>query len=139
MTPHTHTTRIYYDATDAGGLVYHAAYLALAEHARTEALRAAGLPHTLMQAEHGVSFIVRRLDIAYMRPARLDDLLAIRTAAVAATAATVTLDQRFSRGDVELARLRVVLACIRPDGRPARIPPRWRALLSPALEEPRAP
>jgi acyl-CoA thioester hydrolase len=79
MKPHDHPIRIYYDSTDAGGVVYHAAYLALAEHARTEALREAGLPHSEMQAEHGVSFMVRRLEIAYFRPARLDDLLTIRT------------------------------------------------------------
>lgn len=130
MIAHSHAARIYYDATDAGGVVYHAAYLALAEHARTEALREAGLPHAQMQAEHGVTFMVRRLDLEYLRPARLDDLVTIRTRSLSLTAATVTLEQRFVRGPEDLAALRIVLVCVRPGGAPARIPPRWRAALA---------
>ncbi len=129
MITHEHAARIYYDATDAGGVVYHAAYLVLAEQARTEALREAGLPHAAMIAEHGVSFMVRRLEMEYWRPARLDDLIAIRTRSVGASAATVTLEQRFWRNDTPLAALSVVLACVKASGAPARIPPRWRAAL----------
>ncbi len=130
MMEHEHLVRIYYDSTDAGGVVYHAAYLALAEHARTEALRAAGLPHALMQAEHGVSFMVRRAELEYLRPARLDEVIAIRTRPVAVSGATVTLEQRFLRGGAELVRLRVVLVCVRANGTPARLPPRWRVALA---------
>jgi acyl-CoA thioester hydrolase len=129
MKPHEHQVRIYYDTTDAGGVVYHAAYLAMAEHARTEALRAGGLPHAQMQAEHGVSFMVRRVEISYLQPARLDDLLTIYTHPTACTGATVTLRQRFARGETELVVMDVTLFCVKTNGAPARIPARWRAAL----------
>jgi acyl-CoA thioester hydrolase len=130
MKPHEHQIRIYYDTTDAGGVVYHAAYLAMAEHARTEALREAGLPHAEMQAKHGVSFMVRRVEISYCQPARLDDLITVQTLPTAVTGATVTLRQRFVRGETELVVMTVVLFCAKPTGAPGRLPPRWRAALT---------
>jgi acyl-CoA thioester hydrolase len=129
MKPHQHSVRIYYDTTDAGGVVYHAAYLAMAEHARTEALRESGLPHSAMQAEHGVSFMVRRLEISYFQPARLDDLITVQTHPTEVTGATVTLCQRFVRGETELVVMKVVLFCAKTNGAPGRLPPRWRTLL----------
>lgn len=133
MTPHTHSLRVYYEDTDAGGVMYHAQYLAFAERARTEALRASGLPHSRMQSEHGVIFMVRRLTMEYLRPARLDDLLTIRTEALSCGGATVDLRQEFFADRASLAVACVSLACVRTqDGRAARIPPAWRALLTPA-------
>jgi acyl-CoA thioester hydrolase len=141
MIAHTHRLRVYYEDTDAGGVVYHARYLAFAERARTEALRDAGLPHADMHREHGVIFMVRRLELEYFRPARLDDVLSIRTEMLAFTGATVTLRQSFfiSEGDlgepqaepVALVVARVLLACVKAaTGGAARIPSRWRAALA---------
>jgi acyl-CoA thioester hydrolase len=131
MIGHTHHVRVYYEDTDAGGVVYHARYLAFAERARTEALRDAGLPHADMLREHGVIFMVRRLDLEYLRPARLDDVLTIRTETVSATGATVTLRQAFFILEARIAVAQVMLACVRAaTGSPARIPPRWRAALA---------
>lgn len=131
MTPHTHPIRVYYEDTDAGGMVYHAAYLGFAERARTEALRAAGLPHAELIQKHGVMFVVRRVNIEYLRRARLDDLLAVRTESVADTAVTVTLRQSVLHGEAVVAVLEVQLVCIRTDThQPVRIPARWRDALA---------
>ncbi len=128
MLTHTYTTRIYYADTDAGGVVYHATYLAIAERARTEALREAETPHSRLLAEHDCHFMVRRIEVEYLRPARLDDLLAITTRTLAQRAATITLAQVFSSAEgAVLANLTVLLACVNATtGRPARIPPPWR-------------
>ena len=125
---HTYTTRIYYADTDAGGVVYHANYLDLAERARTESMYDAGTPHALMATEHDRQFMVRRVNIAYLRPARLDDMLTITTRALHETAATLTLRQDFTLADgTPVATLEVELVCVHPaTGKPSRIPPRWR-------------
>jgi acyl-CoA thioester hydrolase len=136
MSLHQHRIRIYYADTDAGGVVYHANYLTFAEHARTECLRARGIPHALMTAEHDCLFMVRRVDLEYLRPARLDDMLTITTEFLAQTAATLSLRQDFALAGPSAsarlcARLVVELVCVRAStGKPARIPPRWRFDLS---------
>jgi acyl-CoA thioester hydrolase len=121
---------VYFADTDAGGVMYHAAYLAFAEAARTEALRAAGAPHAQMLADHGVIFMVQRINVSYLRPARLDDLVRVTTETLCHSAATVRLRQNFYVAD-KIAELEVTLVCAKfLSGRPARIPPRWRALLA---------
>ncbi len=129
---HTYPLRVYYEDTDAGGVVYHARYLGMAERARTEALRDAGAPHAALTAEHGLAFVVHRLAVEYHRPARLDDLLAVDTTIDAISAARLSLRQAIRRDGTPLVTLRVDLACVDATGRPARIPPRWRALASKA-------
>ena len=136
MIAHVHRIRVYYEDTDAGGVVYHTRYLAFAERARTETLREAGLPHAVMGSEHGVMFMVRRADVEYLRPARLDDLLTIRTETIGATGATVTLRQSFYRNaeagqeGTPIVVARIELVCVKiATGGPARIPGRWRAAL----------
>jgi acyl-CoA thioester hydrolase len=131
VTAHLHDRRVYYADTDAGGVVYHAAYLAMAEAARTEALRAAGVPHAAMLAEHDRIFMVRRVNLEYLRPVRLDDMLTIITEPVAETGATISWRQVFRRSDgATAARLDVDLVCVfAATGKPARIPPRWRRIL----------
>jgi acyl-CoA thioester hydrolase len=134
QTPHRHTLRIYYQDTDAGGIVYHANYLAFAERARTEALRALGLPHTEMLAKHGVMFVVRRAVLDYQRPARLDDELVIETRIAHVGGASATLRQEFWRDSDSLAVLEVFLGCVRPgDGRAARMPEAWRSRMAASL------
>jgi acyl-CoA thioester hydrolase len=130
LPPHEHRARVYFADTDAGGVMYHAAYLAFAEAARTEFLRAAGLPHALMLAEHGTMFMVRRVNMLYLRPARLDDLVRVTTEPVCHSAATIRLLQTFYV-DGKIGELDVTLVCVKlQTGQPARIPPRWRAMLA---------
>lgn len=123
--------RVYYEDTDAGGIVYHARYLAFAERARTEALRAAGVPHAELTQRFGLIFVVRRVQMDYLRPIRLDADLIVHTGPWALGAATVEVRQGFEAGGRQTGRLLVLLACIRQaDGRPVRIPDRWRAALA---------
>ena len=132
MTSHSLELRVYYEDTDAGGVVYHARYLAFAERARTEALRALGVPHEALVRNEGLIFVVRRIKMDYLRPARLDDLLTVVTEPIEIGAATAALRQDFTVGGQAVAKMDVQLACVRgSDGRPVRIPARWRG----ALEE----
>jgi acyl-CoA thioester hydrolase len=124
---HKYHLRVYYQDTDAGGIVYHANYLCFAERARAEALRAMGLPHAEMVTQFGVMFVVRRIKLDYQRPARLDEELVVETRVAEVGAASATLRQHFWRDSDSLAVLEVGLACVRlSDGKPARMPEAWR-------------
>lgn len=117
---------MYFQDTDAGGIVYHANYLAFAERARTETLRDLGIPHAKMVAEHGVMFVVHRVNLHYQRPARLDEVIRITTEVIAFSGASVTLVQHFWRDSDSLAVLEIRLGCARvSDGKAARIPLPW--------------
>ncbi len=70
---HRYAVRVYYEDTDAGGVVYHASYLRFAERARTEALRDLGIPHADLLQRFTLMFVVRRIEVDYLRPARLDE------------------------------------------------------------------
>ena len=124
--------RVYFEDTDAGGIVYHARFLAFAERGRTEALRSLGAPHQELVDQHGLLFIVRRVEVDYLSPARLDELLGVVTRVTALGGASMTLDQVVEGANgAARAALRVVLVCVRlDDNRPARIPGRWRDALT---------
>ena len=127
MTPHRVDFRIYYEDTDAAGMVYHARYLAFAERARAEQLRALGVPHDELVRDEGLIFVVRRVKIDYLRPARLDDVLQLTTTPTVMKAASATLRQDFVVDGQSIATADIDLACVRgSDGRPQRIPARWR-------------
>lgn len=126
---HTHPVRVYYEDTDTGGVVYYANYLRFAERARTEMLRAAGVSHSSMAEREGLAFAVRRCDAEYLKPARLDDALEVDTGNIDLQAASLWLDQFVRRGADVLVTMRVRLACIDRDGRPARLPQRLRGAL----------
>jgi acyl-CoA thioester hydrolase len=132
---HTLPLRVYYEDTDAAGMVYHANYLKFAERGRSEMLRSLGFPHRKLGAENGVGFAVRRCAIDYLAPARLEDDLTVVTTLTGVGGATLHARQQIRRDDHLLADLDVVVACIGRDGRPRRIP----AALRQALAEPRAP
>ena len=122
--------RIYFEDTDAGGIVYHANYLRYAERARSEALRSLGVPHAEMVDVHDRMFVVHRAEIDYERPARLDDLITVATRVRQIAAARVALDQTIRRDAITLVRIRLQLACVdRASGRPARLPAEMRAAL----------
>ena len=128
---HRYAIRVYYEDTDAGGVVYHATWLRYAERARTEALRDLGVPHAEMANQHGVMFMVRGLEVDYERGARLDQALTVVTEVLDAGGATVRLRQTVRDQDGACATLTVRLACVRLDGnKPGRIPPLWRERLT---------
>jgi len=121
--------RVYYEDTDASGIVYYANYLKFAERGRTEMMRALGFAHSEIFAETGIAFTVRRLGADYRAPARLDDMLSVDTSIVEIGGATLLLDQRICRDGALLAALDVLVACVGRDGRPRRVPAGLRAAL----------
>jgi acyl-CoA thioester hydrolase len=114
--------RVYYEDTDAGGIVYYANYLKFAERARTEALLALGIRQTEIRAEHDVVFAVREVAVSYLAPARLEDQLVVTTRVTHLGGASIEMEQDVWRDEQCLAKCSVRLACLRPDGRPARLP-----------------
>ena len=127
---HVLPLRVYYEDTDAAGVVYYANYLKFAERGRTELLREAGFDHGAIAERYGLAFVVRDCHVAYRRPARLDDLIEVRSRLKNLTGASFAADQRVARGETELAHLEVRLACMAADGRPTRIPPELRRALA---------
>lgn len=121
--------RVYYEDTDAAGLVYYANYLKFAERARTEMLRRLGVEQERLRADTGLVFVVRRCAADYLLPARLDDDLVVVTRLKALGGASLDLDQDVRRGDALLVRLVFQIACLGQNGRPQRLPPVLRAAL----------
>jgi acyl-CoA thioester hydrolase len=127
---HRFTLRVYFEDTDAGGVVYHASYLRFAERARTEYLRDLGLPHQQLIDRDGLIFVVKRLSVEYHRPARLDDSLEVTTRPMRLGGASLDLAQAVSRAGEAVASLEVGLVCVRAATlRPERIPATLRALM----------
>ena len=114
--------RIYWEDTDAAGVVYYANYLKFAERGRTEMLRAMGVEQTQLLASHGVAFVVSRCEIDYRRPAKLDDAIAVHTQLREVGKVRMTMHQTITRQQDVLAELVVKLACVNQQGRPAPLP-----------------
>ena len=120
--PETLTLRVYYEDTDAGGIVYHAAYLRFAERGRTEFVRKLGIDQQQLRAETGLGFVVTSLTIDYLKPAFLDDNLTITTEIERIRPASVNFKQTVARESQILAHLKVRVACLDGDGRLKRLP-----------------
>jgi tol-pal system-associated acyl-CoA thioesterase len=126
MTQH----RIYYEDTDAGGVVYYANYLRYMERDRTEFLRQRGLCVRELQ-DRGTLILVLRLEIDYLSPARLDDLIRVETTVLEVTGGTFTLGQKVIRvaDGTLLVDGKVVLACLAPGKGARRLPGELRQAL----------
>jgi acyl-CoA thioester hydrolase len=120
--------RVYYEDTDFSGRVYHASYLRFLERGRTEWMRRRGFAHRDMAETSGVAFAVRSLQIEYLAPAMMDDLLTVETSVAVARGASIGFRQRILRDDKALVTATALVAAIR-GGRPARIPAELRRLL----------
>jgi len=115
--------RIYYEDTDAGGVVYYANYLRYLERGRTEFIRALGVEQRELAQATGLAFAVRSLAAEYLKPARLDDELVVATAVEALGRAQVTFAQTIARGQQTLLTATVRVACLDlASGRPAAMP-----------------
>ncbi|WP_236024652.1 YbgC/FadM family acyl-CoA thioesterase [Arenibaculum pallidiluteum] len=129
---HVLPVRVYYEDTDAGGIVYHANYLRWAERARTEMMRLLGTEHRSMAETEGTIFAVRRCSVEFDRPARLDDLLRVRSRILAVRGATIDIEQIVESQDRDMdaapagrgaqVRISLTLCCLNRDGRPVRLP-----------------
>ncbi|OOR98703.1 tol-pal system-associated acyl-CoA thioesterase [Haemophilus paracuniculus] len=103
--------RVYYEDTDAGGVVYHANYICFFERARTEFLRQGGFSQQFLLANQ-IAFVVKNLAIDYKTPARLDDLLTVKTEIKALKKASIVFLQRLYRGDLCLSEATVTVASV---------------------------
>jgi len=128
---HATAVRVYFQDTDAGGIVYHGRYLDFFERCRMDWLRALGFPIRVLERDHGVVFIVHEMRVSYLRPARLEDDLAVELELAALKGARLELRQRVIRGTDTLVSAEVHLACVDCAGlRPARIPVSLRERLA---------
>ena len=114
--------RVYYEDTDAGGIVYYANYLKFSERARTELLRAVKLEQTDLLKEHSIAFVVRKATLECLRPARLDDLLTIETQITDIGKVSITMQQHIARGKEVLATVAVKLGVIDANMKPTAMP-----------------
>lgn len=120
---HVTPVRVYYEDTDAAGIVYYANYLKYAERARTELLRRTGIENGAMMAESGAAFAVKHCSADYIKPARLDDALEVVTTLTEMKGASLTMHQDVCRGGEVLVAMDVRLACIDvASGRAQRLP-----------------
>jgi acyl-CoA thioester hydrolase len=126
---HRMPLRVYYEDTDAAGIVYYANYLKFAERGRTEMMRELGFAHSEIAKEIGTLFTVRRCSIDYRAPARLDDALTVYTRVMEIGGATLLLDQQIRRDEAILVQIDMLVACVGHDGRPRRVPAGLRAAL----------
>ena len=121
--PFCFPVRVYWEDTDAGGVVFYANYLKFFERARTEWLRAIGVEQQAMKENEGLMFVVTHSNMRYLQPARLDDRLNVSVSVQAAGRASVTLVQQARCGDTLLAEGTVRLGCVdTATWRPQRIP-----------------
>ena len=127
---HEITLRVYYEDTDLAGIVYYANYLKFIERGRSELLRAVGVDQVRLKQEAGIVFAVRRVAADYLSPARFDDLLTVRTRITGETGARIALAQEVLRDGTPLFRAEVVMACLTPTGKPARLPAEIRSALA---------
>lgn len=123
MTPFIWPIRVYYEDTDAGGVVFHANYLNFFERARTEMLRAMGYEQDVLREELGILFVLRSMQIDYLRPARFNDLLQASAAVGEVKKASLMFSQTITRGDELLVTANVHAVCVTADTlRPCAIP-----------------
>ena len=125
----TLAVRVYYEDTDFSGFVYHANYLRFLERGRTELLRALAMGQADLQRESDLIFVVRRMSLEFLKPARMDDLLTIVTRPSDLRGASMPLVQEVRRGDDLLVRADVTVAAVR-GGRAVRLPDALRRALA---------
>ena len=113
---------VYYEDTDAGGVVYHSNYLKFTERARTQLLKDNNIFQSKLLNENNILFVVRSQNIEYLKPAKLDDKLTIRTIVTGINKASFTLKQTVLCDDILLIDSDVKIACIDSSGRPKKSP-----------------
>ena len=130
---HLFPVRVYWEDTDAAGIVYYANYLKFAERARSDLLRCFGIGQAELKRDEDIVFVVRRCEVDYLKPARLDDDLEVWTQIIALHGASLSADQDVRRAGENLARLKIRLACLDGRGKPARVPAAVKAVIQPQL------
>ena len=119
---HKNNIRIYYEDTDAGGVVYHANYLKYAERSRTEMLRKYKIEQEVLKNNYSIRFIVKDLFIEYYKAAILDDYLTIKSLIIKISSAKIKMEQEIYRKNTLLAKINITLGSINLEGKPSRLP-----------------
>ncbi len=125
---HTLPIRVYFEDTDFSGFVYHTSYLRWCERGRSDLLRLIGVSHgdlfrpDTSAAVAPCAFVVRRMEVDYLRPASIDEVLEVITECVEAGGASLTLAQQIQRNEKVLCRVTVKVVLVNLDGRPQRVP-----------------
>ncbi len=133
---HLYAVRAYFEDTDLSGVVYHANYLRWFERARSDMLRLLGIDQRAAHEAGSGAYAVREMALNYLAPARLDDVVTIRSTTLEVGGATCRIAQAAWRGDRLLADATVRVAFVAPDGRPRRQPPEWIARFRTVLANP---
>tara|TARA_B100001029_G_C14691746_1_gene250175 strand:+ start:111 stop:533 length:423 start_codon:yes stop_codon:yes gene_type:complete len=117
-----HKLKVYYEDTDAGGVVYYANYLKFLERARTEALLTIGLSNSIIKDKFGAYIIVKSCNIDYKKPAYLEDNLCVISFIKSATKTSILMNQTISKNDEIIADAQINLVFINENGKPIKIP-----------------
>jgi|SRR5262245_11519489 len=122
---HVLPVRVYFEDTDFSGLVYHGSYVRWCERGRSDFLRSLGNDHRALMAgaagREPAAFVVRRMALEFLKPARIDEILEVTTRVGTMTAATLTLDQRIGRGEELLFTAEVMVVLMSAAGKPLRL------------------
>ena len=122
---HRFALSVYFEDTDAAGIVYYANYLRFMERARSDMIRAVGVDQVAELGASGSAYVVVSVDIRYRRPTRLGDDLVVVSTVEAVRASSVDIHQRVMRGGEVMTDARVTAAFIDSEGRPRRQPKQW--------------
>lgn len=127
---------VYYEDTDLSGFVYHANYLRFMERGRTECLRTARAMLAALEAPEPTAWAIRRADVQFHRPARLDDVVEVHTRLLTISGARMTVAQQILVDGALLVEARIEACVVTLSGKPRRVPEEVRSLLTPLLYEP---
>ncbi|MEP3247231.1 MAG: tol-pal system-associated acyl-CoA thioesterase [Sneathiella sp.] len=127
---HCFPVQVYWEDTDAGGIVYYANYLKFIERARTDMLCGLGIHQQQMMMEEQLNFVVRDCHIDYLQPARMDDTLDVETSLSEIKGATMRLKQTVLKQGEILVKSDIRIACLQKNGRPARFSPQIKTKFS---------
>jgi len=118
--------RVYYEDTDAGGVVYYANFLKFAERSRTDLFRSSGIDHTILKEKFGCFYVVRKAEVEYLAPGRLDDEITVETIIKHVGRSSVVMSQNcFNQNGEKLADIEVLIVCVKNEGekvKSARMP-----------------
>ncbi len=126
--------RVYYEDTDAGGVMYHANHIKFCERGRTEFLRSLDMQNSDLYAENGVLFVVRHIEADYFKPARLDDLLSVKTALLTVKNTSFLMQQDLIKDGSILFTMKVLLVTVNGEGKPTALPDSIKNLFKDRLE-----
>lgn len=126
--------RVYYEDTDAGGVMYHANHIKFCERGRTEFLRSFKLQNVDLHAENGVLFVVRHIEADYFKPARLEDYLTVRTSLKSMKNTSFIMRQEILKGEEVLFGMNVLLVTVNIEGKPTPLPDNVKNLFKESLE-----